>query len=321
MKSGDDQGFSTSLASGGIDPIVGDWAMSGSNRKVASRPVLEESGNMIKNPRQRFLAATSVILLSIASLGAPAQAQEWTPLDFSRFGSELTEPWIKVPNGDSGAPRQGWLNTADGFFTREVHLAYDYTDGDLSNDNRALARFHYPFSRRLWAGFELPFYQELGRASGVGDGTLTTQLMLVETRNLSLNTGVAFRLPFGAERVGGGVFGVEPQINLWSDIGSGFAVRGRVAWNFLDSGEPDEFVLNAAIGQTITEHERTPLGDFTYYVSGNYREPTKGRSFVSITPGIRTHLGGDLFFLAGVEVPVTESDFSERVFVQLVKGF
>ena len=271
-----------------------------------------------------FLARIGAFLLFLLCLQAPLHAQpaeEWTPLDFSMFGGELTAPWIKVPDGTSGATRQGWLNTADGFFTREGHLAYDYTNGDASNDNRVLARFHYPFSRRLWAGFELPFYQEMGGAEDVGDGTLTTQLMLVETRNLSLNAGVAFRLPFGAERVGGGVFGVQPQVNLWSDIGSGFAVRGRVAWDFRDSGESDRFVLNAAIGQTVTPHDRAPLGDFTYYVSGNYREPTRGQSFVSVTPGIRTHLGGDLFFLTGVEVPVTDSDFSERLFVQLVKGF
>lgn len=255
---------------------------------------------------------------------APAKpATEWTPLNIENFGAELGEKWIPVPNGDSGAPRQGWLATADGFFTREVHLAANYTSGPGPDSWGVLARFHYPFTRRLWAGIEVPFYQDSGVSGNFGDVTLTTQVMLAEKRNLSINAGVGWRLPTGSVRQGNSVFTAQPQVNIWTDVGRGFSLRGRLAYEFGTRNVPDSFVLNAAIGQTVTPHSRAPFGDLTWYVAANWREPITrgGDSFVSITPGLRTHLGGNLFLLGGVEFPVTRNAFSQRYIIQLVQGF
>lgn len=262
--------------------------------------------------------------LFVTASAATAQETAWTPLDLKAFGRELTAPWVPVPNGESGAPRQGWLATADGFFTREFHLAYDFTRADGPDRHQALARFHLPLSRRLWAGIEAPFYQNAGGSGDFGDVTVTTQVMLAETRNLSLNTGVGWRLPTGSRRDGNNRFVPTPQINLWTDIGAGFSLRGRVGWEIADRGRGDGFVMNAAIGQTVTPHDDAPFGDLTWYVAGNWREAISGRAptFLSVTPGMRTHLGGNLFLLAGVELPVTNRDatFRERYIVQLVQG-
>src|SRR3954466_15100677 len=39
----------------------------------------------------------------------------WHPLTFSTLFSEgWDEPWVASPNGSGGAPRQGWINAADG---------------------------------------------------------------------------------------------------------------------------------------------------------------------------------------------------------------
>lgn len=272
-----------------------------------------------------WMLASSVALAQDAPPPPAEAAREWTPLSASAFGAELSEKWIPVPNGDSGAPRQGWLATADGFFTREVHLAANYTDVAGPDAWGVLGRFHYPLSRRLWAGVEVPFYQESGRSGGFGDVTLTTQVMLAERRNLSVNAGVGWRLPTGSIRQGNNQFAVQPQLNIWTDVGRGFSLRGRVAYEFADRNLPDSFVLNAAIGQTVTPHSRVPFGDLTWYVAANWREPTTsgGTSFVSITPGVRTHVGNNLFLLAGVEFPVTNNanSFNQRYIVQLVQGF
>lgn len=271
-------------------------------------------------------AAAGFAPLSAAQAQDAAPPTEWTPLtgDFSDIG----DPWIPVPNGSSGAPRQGWLATADGFFTREAHLAYSYLDGDGFDAHEVLARFHHPLSRRLWVGVELPFYRSVsvdgfGSRSGVGDATITTQVMLAETRNLSLNAGVGFQVPIGDNDIGGGVFAAQPQLNLWTDLGSGFSFRGRVAYAFPDSGVSESFRLNAAIGQTVTPHDAAPFGDLTWYVSGNLSEPSNGPTFLSITPGMRTHVGGNLFLLAGIEIPVVNrsQSYNERFIVQLVQGF
>lgn len=286
---------------------------------------------LAQNTVQPARLAIAALLLIVPAGTATAQDVEpapptaWTPLDINRFGSELTEKWVPVPNGESGAPRQGWLATADGFFTREAHLAYDYTDGDGFDRHQVLARFHHPLSRRLWVGLEVPFFQQSGSVRDFGDITLTTQVMLHETRNVSINAGVGWRLPTGSVALGNQVFAAQPQINFWSDIGSGFSLRGRVGYEFADSGNSDNFILNAAIGQTITPHSDAPFGDLSWYFATNWREPTNGggRSFVSLTPGMRTHVGGNLFLLAGVEFPVTDTSasFSQRYIVQLVQGF
>jgi len=290
----------------------------------------------------RVSAAGLAACFATIALAAPAIAQEapppppsapaaapngWTPLDFNRFGPELTEKWIPVPNGDSGAPRQGWLNTADGFFTREAHVAYDYVDTGAGRADRqgVLLRFNHPLSRRLWAGVEIPVVQNINGSDSFGDHGLNTLVMLAETKNLSINAGVGWRLPTGEARFGNNVFAAQPQINFWGDVGSGFALRGRLGYEIADNGSPDNFVLNAAIGQTVTPHNPAPFGDLTWYVSGNYRQQVSGpgRSFFSITPGMRTHVGNNLFLLLGVEFPITEprESFNQRYIVQLVQGF
>lgn len=218
-------------------------------------------------------------------------------------------------------PRQGWLNTADGFFTREVHLAYDYVDAGGTDSHRVIGRFNHPLSRRLWVGVEVPFVQTLGRETAFGDLGLTAQTMLVETRNLSINAGVGFQLPTGGEEIGANVFGAGPQVNLWSDLGRGVSLRGRLGYTFRDGRGTDGFTANVALGQTITPPEAMPIGQFTYYLSANVFEPDGGDTFVSLTPGIRTRLVGSLFFLTGVEVPVASESFDYRVIGQFVLGF
>ena len=267
----------------------------------------------------------TIMITAAAATAAQSDGGDgsWTPLGSEPFGKELFSKWIPVPNGESGAPRQGWLGTADGFFTREAHLAYTYVDAEGADLHQGLARLHYPFTRRLWAGLEVPFYQDIGGSSDFGDITLNTQVMLAETRNLSLNAGVGWRLPTGSASFGNEVFAAQPQLNLFTDVGSGFSFRGRVAYDFPDSGVSESFILNAAIGQTVTDHDRAPLGDLTWYVASTWREFSDGPTFVSITPGMRTHLGGNLFLLAGIEIPLANSNnfFREGFTVQLVKGF
>jgi hypothetical protein len=268
-------------------------------------------------------AAPIVLAAATATTQDEGSEGGWTPLGNEPFGDGLFAPWVPVPNGASGAPRQGWLGTADGFFTREAHLAYTYIDAEGADLHQGLARFHHPLSRRLWAGLEVPFYQDRGGESDFGDITLNTQVMLVENRNVSLNAGVGWRLPTGSDNFGNGVFAAQPQLNLFTDVGSGFSFRGRVAYDFPDSGAPESFILNAAIGQTVTDHDRAPLGDLTWYMASTWREFRNGPSFVSITPGMRTHLGGNLFLLAGIEIPLnhTAQFFREGFTVQLVQGF
>src|SRR5262245_16849927 len=65
---------------------------------------------------------------SVEAMFGKADCPAWTPLCCSNLGEGWFDAWIRPPDGSSGAPRQGWLNTADGFFTREFHLFYAFTD-------------------------------------------------------------------------------------------------------------------------------------------------------------------------------------------------
>ena len=51
------------------------------------------------------------------------------------------------------------------------------------------------------------------------------------------------------------------------------------------------------------------FGDFTLYVSAvaNSSLNTGGHTSVTLTPGMRTHLGNDWYFLAGLPTPVTNA--------------
>lgn len=269
------------------------------------------------------LAALLAAALLTSTVAAAQEEADWRPLDPDRFAEELTEPWIPVPDGESGAPRQGWLNTTDGFFTREVHLAYDWSDDRPDGDlERGIARFHYPLSRRLWVGIEAPFVQSLDGESGFGNVTATGQVMLAETRNFSLNAGAGVELDTADDDFQGG-FGVVPQVNFWRDVGAGVSVRGRLAYALRDDEGQDGLIANFAAGQTVTPPENAPFGQFTYYLSANLFEPENGDTFFSLTPGIRTRLVGNLFFLAGVEFPLTDRDdsFDHRLIGQFVWGF
>ena len=57
----------------------------------------------------------------------------------------------------------------------------------------------------------------------------------------------------------------------------------------------------------MTPHDVPLIGDFTYYVSTVVSTPFRheDQTTVVLTPGIRTHLGNDWYFLAGLPVPVT----------------
>ncbi len=294
-----------------------------SSAAAATAPTAAGEGTETGDGTGGAIAITTMAASAAAQDGAAVDLGGWTPLGSESLGKELIAGWMPVPHGSSGAPRQGWLGTADGFFTREAHLAYTYVDAPGGDLHQGLARFHLPFSRRLWAGLEVPFYQDRRGDSDFGDITLNTQVMLAETRDLSLNFGVGWRLPTGSASFGNNVFAAQPQLNLFTDIGSGFSFRGRVAYDFPDSGVPESFILNAAIGQTVTDHARAPFGDLTWYVASTWRESDNQPTFVSITPGMRTHLGGNLFLLAGIEIPLANaSDFFREAFtVQLVQGF
>lgn len=67
------------------------------------------------------------------------------------------------------------------------------------------------------------------------------------------------------------------------------------------------------------------IGSFQYYLSANLRNnlsSAPGHTFFSLTPGFRTHLGGEYFLAGGYEIPLVGPDpFGNRLTFFFVKGF
>jgi hypothetical protein len=82
-----------------------------------------------------------------------------------------------------------------------------------------------------------------------------------------------------------------------------------------------------AVGYYFTPHDFTPFGDMVWYLSTNVSQAIDNRSqnsgtFVSLTPGFRTHLGQNWYLLGAVEVPVTNpAPYDYQVLGGIMKVF
>ncbi len=240
-------------------------------------------------------------------------------------------------NGCSGAPRQGWLATPDGFLTKEFHLFYGLTNnnGDSTDIHTGMFQFQYPISRRIWIGIDVPFSDMVDRGPGLPDLTnfdgitVTGKVLLHETRNLGVTAELGVRAPTGEEDMGGGITALAPACNWWSDVGGGWSCRGGVGVDIGTGGVPannsdTDMFYALAVGQTVTPHDYTPWGDFTYYVSVHGRSGINGsdpHTFLYLGPGLRTQLGDNLFFLTAIQLPVTgPNSYDKQLMFMIVKG-
>jgi len=260
---------------------------------------------------------------------------EWTPLQGLADG--WLDPWVPPRGaGSSGAPRQGWINSFDGHFTREGHLVYSFTNetADGRDAHLGLTQIQTPLSRRLWIGVDLPFVtalesdRGLPSEAGFGDMSITPGVMLYEREDVSLSGRLGIRVPTGDEQDGGGQTQFFPRLEFWSDLGDAWTLRGGAGVDVPTHARrgPDAvFVTNLAVGRTFTPHEATPFGDFAGYLALTMRNDMgadENHTFLSLTPGIRTHVGRGFFLLAGLEVPVVgPRPFEQRATFAIVRGF
>ena len=102
---------------------------------------------------------------------------------------------------------------------------------------------------------------------------------------------------------------LTPNVGFWYNFAGGFVIRGGIG-DFIpfQGGGSNTLISQLAIGQTLTDHDVPLLGDFTYYVSTvvNTPFPHEDQTTVVLTPGLRTHLGRDWYFLAGIPTPLTK---------------
>ena len=254
----------------------------------------------------------------------------WRPLPLSTLFSEgWNEAWVPSPNGSGGAPRQGWINAADGnlyrlwFFT----FAQGFNDAPKGNAYLGAYTIFTPLSRRLELITNVPFVLRNNAVTGLpiidpnqpaattsqshtgfGDISFTPRVLLHETKDFSLTAELAVVTPTGTQPLAGKTTTLIPAVGFWNNFAGGWVIRGGLGLAIPTNGSGDNLISQLAIGQTLTDHDVPLFGDFTYYLSAVVNTPLSNgdQTSVALTPGMRTHLGNDWYFLAGLPTPVTK---------------
>ena len=247
----------------------------------------------------------------------------WRPLSIGTFFSEgWDEPWASPVTGAGGAPRQGWINAADGVFYRLVIGTFGYTNDVGENHGDGYdggATLYTPFSRRFELRWDVPFVTSTvdgsrDRHTSFGDFQVTPRFMLSETQALTQSFNVTLRMPTGHVDTGTSVAAVVPGYEFWSNWWKGLVVRGGASMDLpynhtgtREVGARTEFLGNLAAGYYFTPHDLTPVGDLVGYVAMNLTQATDNRgpatSTLTFTPGFRTHVGANWYLLAASSFP------------------
>ena len=258
----------------------------------------------------------------------------WRPLDFrTLFSDGWNEAWASPPNGEGGAPRQGWLNAYDGVFYRLFLLTFNYAhdvDGHGGDNYLAGLTAYTPLNRRFQLRWDVPFVTSGPDGTTWGDLQITPRLLLSESRNFTHSLDVTVRMPTGDKDLGAGIGAVSPVWNFWYNPWSGLVLRGGVG-GFLpyENDTRESFTANFAPGFYFTDHDMAPFGDLVGYVSTNLNQLSDNQlggltvpnnTTVTITPGFRDYLGANWYLLGGVEIPVTNpQSFDFQILGALMK--
>jgi hypothetical protein len=128
-----------------------------------------------------------------------------------------------------------------------------------------------------------------------GDMSFTPRVLLHETKDSSVTAEMSVVTPTGDSPLEGKT-ALVPAVGFWNNIAGTWVIRGGVGVNIpIEGGGSDTLISQFAIGQTLTAHDVPVIGDFTYYLSTVVDSPLSegGQTSVTLTPGIRTHLGND----------------------------
>ena len=115
--------------------------------------------------------------------------------------------------------------------------------------------------------------------------------------------------PTGDQPLAGKTTFLTPAVAFWNNFAGGWVIRGGLGVAIPTGGGGENLIGQLAIGQTLTAHDVPLFGDFTYYLSTVVNTPLDDgdQTSVALTPGLRTHVGNDWYFLAGLPTPVTNA--------------
>ncbi len=253
-------------------------------------------------------------------------AANWQDLSYSNlFSKGWNKPWVSPPNGGGGAPRQGWINANDGVFYRLGIAVFSWQHGLNNNgDGYAGNLVNYtPLNQRLEIQTNISMTSNRGVAgndvqTNFGDFRISPRIILSESKNTTQLFNLTFRTPTGSSFNGNSVASITPEYQFWNNSWKGLVVRGGAGFTIPYAGElyktgaRSTFDANLAVGYYFTPHDAVPFGDMVWYLATNVSQPidnraTSSNTFISLSPGFRTHLGQNWYLLGTVEVPITNN--------------
>jgi len=328
-------------------PVAAESPVAGAPLPEGSRP-LEPA----ESESARVLLPLDEVIGS--SLFGPLRPERWRPLGMDTFFTEgWDEPYAPAP-GD--APRQTWINNADGAFYRLYVTSFSFGRNAPGGGNEYNGSFFLftPLSRRLELGWFVPFVTSApdGRPSArganwtdFGDLTIAPRFLLAEDRRYTVTSNLFVRIPTGDARNGNGVASLSPDVEFWANPVERWVIRGGLGvtvptnntpaslrllaanpWSgFNDSPGPfTSFDARLAIGRYLTPADSRYFKNFVPYLAANLHTELSGgtNTYFSLTPGFRFGLGNEWYALGGLEVPlVGPLPFATQTIVQFIKNF
>lgn len=215
------------------------------------------------------------------------------------------------------AVRLPLFRTRQPFLFREIRFDYRYAANAESGraDQHILAgELLLAVNRRFQFGV-FPEYEWLqeddGRLRHAAFWAFANRLQLIDTHDSALNVAYRVRTPRG-ETFDDGLTRIGMTLAGFRDLGNRVGIQGHVETDFfIGPRQPGQsrydMTYALAVTKTVTEEDVFPA-DLTFFVEGFGRTHLEGRNAgrtsVSLLPGCRFMVVKDLFFAAGVEIPV-----------------
>ena len=186
------------------------------------------------------------------------------------FSEGWRQPWTPSPNGSGGAPRQGWINAADGNMYRPVVFHVRRRLQPSSAGQRLPRGLHVADAVQPATDVDheysvLDAQQHLRRPcrpsirkgnvastrgqTTFGDVSFTPRVLLHETQDFSVTFDFTILTPTGQQPLAGKT-AVTPTLAFWYNLAGGWVVRGGVG-DFVttDGSGANSIISQLAIGQ------------------------------------------------------------------------